>query len=388
MRDLKRLALAHHDRIVAIRRDLHRIPEPAYTEKKTSSYVASKLEDLKLIVETGLARFGVVGLLETGRPGKTLLIRADMDALPVTENTGLPFSSENEGVMHACGHDAHMAMVLGTAAALAEIKEEFSGNIKFVFQPAEEGPGGAKPMIEQGVMDDPVVDYSLGCHVWPGIPQGTIGVKAGKLMAAMDRFDILIKGHGCHGAMPHMGVDALEIGTRVVNALQRIVSREMNPLSPAVITVGQFNSGTTFNVIPAEAKMCGTTRTFDREVWESWKDRLEELLSGICGAHGAEYELDFQRGYPPLINDSEMAELAAAAAAETVGAKNVLVPEPTMGGEDMAFYLERSKGCFVFIGTGKPGCASLHNPCFDLDESILSSGVEYFCRMALKLLGA
>jgi amidohydrolase len=206
-------------------------------------------------------------------------------------------------------------------------------------------------------------------------------------MAAMDRFDILIKGHGCHGAMPHLGVDALEIGTRVVNALQRIVSREMNPLSPTVITVGQFQAGTTFNVIPGEASLSGTTRTFDRDVWESWQDRLEELLAGVCGAHGAEYELNFQRGYPPLVNDGEMSEIAAQAAAETVGAENLIEPEPTMGGEDMAFYLERSKGCFVFIGSGKPGCASLHNPCFDFDESILSSGVEYFCRMAHKLLG-
>jgi amidohydrolase len=388
MDDIKKLVSGHFDRVVEIRRDLHKIPEPAYTEKKTSAYVAARLEELGLEVSTGWAENGVVGLLRTGKPGKTVLIRSDMDALPVTEDTGLPFSSEHEGAMHACGHDAHMAMVLGAATALDEIKDRLSGNVKFVFQPAEEGPGGAKPMIEQGVMEDPHVDYSLGCHVWPAIPEGALGVKAGRLMAAMDRFDLTIKGQGCHGAMPQLGVDALEVGTRVVNALQRIVSRQMNPLSPTVVTVGSFQAGSTFNVIPGEATMCGTTRTFDRDVWETWDERLDRIVGGICGAFGAEYELDFRRGYPPLLNDPDMAELAARTAAEVAGPDNVIEPEPTMGGEDMAFYLEKSKGCFVFVGTGTPGCAPLHNPKFTFDEKIMQGGVEYYCRMALKLLGS
>jgi amidohydrolase len=387
MDDIKKLAARHFERVVEIRRDLHRIPEPAYTEKKTSAYVAEKLSELGLEPTTGLAEHGMAALLETGRPGKTLLIRADMDALPVTENTGLPFASEHEGAMHACGHDAHMAMALGAAMAISEIKDRLSGNVKFVFQPAEEGPGGAKPMIEQGVMENPQVDYSLGCHLWPAIPAGSLGVKAGRLMAAMDRFDITIKGRGCHGAMPQLGVDALEVGTRVVQALQRIVSREMNPLSPTVVTVGRFQAGSTFNVIPGEATMCGTTRTFDREVWDSWDERLDKILAGICGACGAEYELDFQRGYPPLLNDPELAEITAGAAAETVGAENVVEPEPTMGGEDMAFFLEKSKGCYVFVGAGFEGCAPLHNPAFTFDEKIMAGGVELYCRMALELLG-
>jgi amidohydrolase len=384
---IKTLAHKHAERVTSFRRDLHKIPEPAYTEQKTSDYVAERLEEMGLSVTTGLAEYGVVGLFETGKPGKTLMIRADMDALPVTEETGLDFASEHDCAMHACGHDAHMAMALGAALAIPEIAGELCGNVKFVFQPAEEGPGGAKPMIEQGVMDDPQVDYSLGCHVWPAVPEGYLGVKAGRLMAAMDRFDITIKGQGCHGAMPHLGVDALEVGTQVVSALQRVVSRQMNPLSPTVVTVGSFTAGSTFNVIPGEATMCGTTRTFDREVWESWDKRLDNLVGGICRAFGADYELKFQPGYPPLVNDPDMAALAAQAAAETVGQENVIEPEPTMGGEDMAFYLEKSKGCFVFVGCGTPGCASLHNPKFDFNEKILASGVEYYIRMAHKLLG-
>jgi len=383
----KTLAHKHAQHVIGFRRDLHKIPEPAYTEQKTSAYVAALLEEMGLAVTTGLAEYGVVGLFETGRPGKTLMIRADMDALPVAEETGLAFASEHDCAMHACGHDAHMAMALGAALAIQEIADELSGNVKFVFQPAEEGPGGAKPMIEQGVMDNPKVDYSLGCHVWPAVPEGYLGVKAGRLMAAMDRFDITIKGQGCHGAMPHLGVDALEVGTQVVSALQRVVSRQMNPLSPTVVTVGSFTAGSTFNVIPGEATMCGTTRTFDREVWESWEQRLDNLVGGICRAFGADYELKFQSGYPPLVNDPDMAELAAQAAAETVGQENVIKPEPTMGGEDMAFFLEKSKGCYVFVGCGTPGCASLHNPRFDFNEKILASGVEYYLRMAHKLLG-
>ncbi len=204
MLDIKQLVNEHKDLITNTRRNLHRIPETAYTEKKTSAYVAEYLNSEGLEVQTGIAQYGVVGLMATGRPGPTLMIRADMDALPITEETGLPFASTHEGAMHACGHDAHMAIVLGTVTVLNKIKDKLKGNIKFLFQPAEEGPGGAKPMIDEGVMENPKVDYSLGCHVWPEIPEGTIGVKAGPILAAMDRFDIKIVGRGGHGAMPHL----------------------------------------------------------------------------------------------------------------------------------------------------------------------------------------
>jgi len=386
MIDFRKLVRDHEDLIINTRRDLHRIPEPAYTEQKTSAYVADHLEKLDLKVKTGIAEFGIVGLLETDRPGPTLLIRSDMDALPVTEETGLPFASTHEKAMHACGHDGHMAMVLGAATALHKIRSELKGNIKFLFQPAEEGPGGAKPMIEAGVMENPEVDYAFGCHLWPAIPEGTVGVKAGPLMAAMDRFDIKIVGKGGHGAMPHMCVDALEVGTQVVNALQRLVSRKMNPLQPAVVTVASFHAGSTFNVIPGEAELSGTTRTFDRDVWSSWPDRMERVVRHVCASMDADYELTYSQGYPPTLNDEDMADTVRRCAADVVGTDRVVEPEPTMGGEDMSFFLERSKGCYFFLGTGTEGCAPLHNAKFDFNEDVLLLGVETYCRIASALL--
>ncbi len=385
--DLKQLVHEHKDLIVKTRRDLHLIPEPAYTEKKTAAYVAEYLDKEGLDLRTEIARYGVVGTMDTSKPGKTLLIRSDMDALPVNEETGLEFASTHAGAMHACGHDGHMAMVLGAATVLNKIKDNLKGTIKFLFQPAEEGPGGAKPMIEEGVMDNPSVDYAVGCHLWPAIAEGTIGVKAGPLMAAMDRFDLRIIGQGGHGAMPHLCVDALEIGTQVVSALQRIVSRQMNPLLPSVVTVGSFHAGTTFNVIPGEAEMCGTTRTFDRDIWVSWPQRLEKIIGGVCESMGASYELKYSQGYPPLLNDAGMAEVVARCAQEVVGKENVVEPESTMGGEDMAFYLEKSKGCFFFLGVGREGCAPIHNSKFDFNEDVMLLGIETYCRVAIDLLG-
>jgi len=386
MEALKDFVIAQKDRIIAMRRYLHRIPETAFQESKTASYVAKALLETGLEVQTGIATHGVVGLMKTGRPGPTLMIRADMDALPIKEETGLPFSSEHEGAMHACGHDGHMAMVLGAAAILKKIGDRLRGSIKFLFQPAEEGPGGAKPMIDEGVMENPRVDYSLGCHVWPALTAGTIGVKAGPIMAAMDRFDILIEGEGGHGAMPHLCVDALEVGTQVVNALQRIVSRQMNPLKPAVVTVGQFHAGSAYNVIAAEAKLCGTTRTFEEETWNSWEERIDRIVAGVCKSMGAKYRLHYQRGYPPTVNDPFMADVVRRCASEVVGPDHVLAPEPTMGGEDMSFYLQRSKGCYFFLGVGREGCGPVHQARFDLDEEALLLGTETYCRVALELL--
>jgi amidohydrolase len=387
MCDIKKLVKQHKDLIINTRRALHRIPEPAYTEEKTSAYVADYLKKEDIKVQTGIAHTGVMALMKLAGPGKTLMFRSDIDALPVSEETGLPFASKHKGAMHACGHDAHMAMVLGAVTILNKVKGKLNGTIKFVFQPAEEGPGGAKSMIEAGVMENPHVDHSIGCHVWPAIPEGTIGVKAGRLMAAMDRFDIKILGKGGHGAMPHQCIDALEVGTQVVNALQRIASRQMNPLSPTVVTIGSFHAGTTFNVIPGEAELCGTTRTFDRDIWNSWPERIEKIVRAVCQSMGADYELKYTQGYPPLLNDESMAEVVSRCAGDVVGKKRVIEPEPTMGGEDMAFYLERSKGCYFFLGVGRQGCAPIHNPKFDLNEEVLLIGAETYCRVAFELLG-
>jgi amidohydrolase len=388
MVDIRKIVGEHKDLIIKTRRDLHRIPEVGYTEEKTSTYVADYLKREGLEVQTGIAQFGVVGLLDSGRPGPTLLIRADMDALLLQEETGLEFASTHDGVMHACGHDAHMAMGLGAATVLNRLKENLTGTIKFVFQPAEEGPGGAKPMIDEGVMENPKVDYAIGCHVWPEIPEGTIGVRSGPFLAAMDRFDLKIFGKGGHGAMPHLCIDALEVGTQVVNALQRISSRHMYPLEPTVVTVGSFHAGTTFNIIPKEAEMCGTTRTFNLDIWDSWEPRLEKVIRGVCDSMGAEFELKFSKGYPPTINDDDISEVVRRCAAEVVDQEKVVEPEQTMGGEDMSFFLQRAKGCFFALGVGREDFAKVHNPKFMFNEDVLSLGVETHCRVALELLGS
>jgi amidohydrolase len=284
--------------------------------------------------------------------------------------------------MHACGHDAHMTMVLGAATVFNKIKNELTGNIKFLFQPAEEGPGGAKPMVAAGVMENPKVDYSIGCHVWPDIPEGTIGVRSGPFLAAMDRFDLKIIGRGGHGAMPHLCTDALEVGTQVVNALQRIASRHMDPLEPTVVTVGTFHAGTAFNIIPGEAELSGTTRTFDPETWKTWEARVEKVVRGVCESMGVDFELKYSQGYPVTINDESTAEVVRRCAAKVVGEDRVVEPQRTMGGEDFAFYAQKSKGCFFALGVGREGAAPVHNPKFD----VLLLGVETHCQVGLELL--
>jgi amidohydrolase len=375
------------EQVIAARRDLHRIPETGFNEVKTSAYVAEKLKALGLEVQTGIATHGVVGLLSTGKPGPTLMIRADMDALPITEQTGLAFASTHPGCMHACGHDSHMAMALGAATVLNRLQDRIKGNVKFVFQPAEEGPGGAQPMIAAGVMENPKVDYAVGCHLWTERPEGYIGIRPGPFMAAMDRFDLKITGKGGHGAQPHLCVDALEIGTQVVAALQRMVSRHMNPIEPAVVTVGTFHAGTAFNITPSEAVMSGTTRTFNEEIWNSWERRMERVVKGVCESMGAGYELTYTRGYPPTINDAKMAEVVRRCAIQVVGDERVVEPDLSMGGEDMAFFLKLAPGCYYCIGVGREGAAPLHNSKFDFNEDLMQLGVETHCRIALDLLG-
>jgi amidohydrolase len=386
MPDLNQLVQLQKETLIADRRNLHRIPETGFNEAKTSAYVAERLTQQGLEVQTGIAGTGVVGLLSAGRPGPTLMIRADMDALPITEETGLPFASTHPGCMHACGHDSHMAMALAAAAVLHKLRDRLGGNVKFVFQPAEEGPGGAQPMIAAGVLENPTVDYAIGCHLWAERPEGYIGVRPGAFMAAMDRFDLKIIGRGGHGAQPHLCVDALEIGTQVVAALQRIVSRQMDPIEPAVVTVGSFNAGTAFNIIPTEAVMSGTTRTFNEEIWNSWEDRVVRVVKGVCESMGAGWELKYTRGYPPTVNDAQMAEVVRRCAVQVVGEERVVAPALTMGGEDMSFFLRRVPGCYYCIGVGREGAAPLHNPKFDFKEDLMLLGVETHCRIALELL--
>lgn len=390
MTELNCIVKKYASTIFDYRHALHRIPEAGFKEQKTSAFVESRLRELGLDIKTNIAQYGITGLMTGTGPesgtGKTLMIRADMDGLPIQEETGLPFASTHDGVMHACGHDGHMAMVLGAALVLDSMRDKLNGRIKFLFQPAEEGPGGAKPMVEAGVMEDPHVDYALGAHLWPALDQGKVGVKQGPLMAAMDFFDLTITGKGGHGAMPHLCIDPVDTAAQVINALQRIVSRQMTPTSPAVVTVGSIQGGASHNIIPDCVTLKGTTRTFDRDVWVSFQDRMDKIISGICKAMGAEYTLDYKPGYPPMINDKDMADLVERCAVRAVGRDNVVAPESTMGGEDMAFFLEKAKGCYIFLGTGRPGCRPLHNAGFDFDEQVLLTGVEVFCETALTLL--
>ncbi len=385
--DIKTIVSENNELVRTLRRRLHRIPEAGFKEEKTSRFVARFLKDLGLEVETGVARCGVVGHLKCADSGKTLLIRADMDGLPVTEETGLAFASTHRGMMHACGHDGHMSMVLVTARILKDLASRMKGHVKFVFQPAEEGPGGALSMIEEGVMENPRVDYSLGCHVWPHIPEGCIGIRPGPLMAAMDRFDLTVLGKGGHGAMPHLSVDTIDVAAQIVNALQRVVSRQTDPTRPAVLSVGTFHAGSAFNVIPKEAVLTGTTRTFDRDLWQRFPDRMEKVIGGVCDSMGASYQLKYVKGFPPVINDEEMSARVRRSAEAVVGKDRVVVPEPTMGGEDMAYFLERSKGCYFFLGVGRKNGASLHHGRFDFNENVLPLGVETYCRAAWDLLG-
>jgi amidohydrolase len=373
--------------IIELRRALHKIPETGFNEVKTSSFIARTLEQAGFEVTTGIAKTGVTALLKGNGPGKTLLLRSDIDGLPIAEETDLPFASTHPGFMHACGHDGHMAILLGTAMILKKLKDQFSGQIKFVFQPAEEGPGGAKPMIEEGVLDNPKVDYALGLHLWASIPENKIALKAGPFMAAMDRFDLDIIGKGGHGAMPHLCKDPVDAAAQVINTLQRVVSRQMNPLSPTVVTIGTIQGGAAFNIIPDKVHLSGTTRTLDKEVWKGWESRLEHIINGVCTAAGVKYKLDYQPGYPPLINDSAVTEIARQAAVETVGSENVIEAEATMGGEDMAFYLEQVPGCYAFIGIGTPGCAPHHNSHFAFNEEVLGTGVKYLCNLVMEISG-
>ena len=386
--DIRQLVQEQRDRIVSFRQDLHRIPETGFNEKKTADYVAAQLKEAGIEVQTGVGRTGVVGLLkgEAAPSNRVLMIRADMDALPIKEETNLPFASTHPNVMHACGHDGHMAMALGAAILLKRLQARWKGTIKFVFQPAEERVGGAVPMIEAGVMENPTVNCAIGCHIWPGLPEGTIGIRSGAIMAAMHRFDIHIIGRGGHGAMPHLCVDAVDVGAQVVNALQRVVSRQMNPLSPTVLTIGSFHAGSAFNVIAGEAILSGTARTFDRDIWRSWPIRIENIVSGVCQAMGAGYHVEYWEGFPPVVNDESVTKWVRTCAVQTVGEERVVDFDPAMTGEDMAFFLERTKGCYYLLGAGHKDTAPLHNSRFTFNEDILLTGVETHCRAALTML--
>jgi amidohydrolase len=373
--------------VIADRRHLHEHPELGMHEVETAKFVAGRLAALGVEdIRTGISETGVTGLIRGSAPGpgKVVLVRADMDALPIQEENDVEYRSQTDGVMHACGHDAHTAILLGVARVLMDRRDQFSGTVKLCFQPCEEtGPGGAAWMIEQGVLEDPAVDACFGLHVWQNEPVGDVLVSAGPVMAASDRFDIRIQGKGGHGAMPNVCVDPIVVGMAIVNALQTIVSREVDPTESAVVTVGEFHAGEAPNVIPDTARIRGTVRTFTPEVQNHIEKRIVELAKGIGAAMRAEVTAEYRRGVPATTNHPAMAEIARRAAVAVVGEEHVRPQVPTMGGEDMSFFLIEKPGCYFFVGTNNAGRGLTwghHHPKFDIDEEALGIGIETMVR--------
>ena len=357
-----------YEDMVAIRRYLHQHPELSFKEEKTAAYIANTYEELGIPYEKNVGGNGVVATLKGGKPGKKIALRADFDALPIQEENDVPYKSTVPNVMHACGHDGHTATLLGIAKAAKSLQDQLPGTLVFVHQHAEEyAPGGAKPIIETGILDD--VDAVFGTHLWSDTPLGTIETADKEFMAGADRFEIEIIGKGGHGAQPHQTKDAVLIGSQVVTALQQIISRRLDPLHTAVITVGTFEAGAAFNVIADSAKLTGTVRTFDTAVQEQIKMEIENVLKGITTANGASYTYEYIEGYPPVINHPAEAQLVLDASKEVAEVQEANKVLPTMTGEDFSYYLHDKPGAFFFTGAKKEDhYYPHHHPKFDFDE--------------------
>ena len=378
------------DWLVEIRRTIHMHPELGFEEVETSKLVSEWLERFGLQVKRGVAETGVVGLLQGSQPGRTVAIRADMDALPLDEANQVPYVSKVKGKMHACGHDAHVAILLGVAKYFSSIKDQLKGNIKWIFQPAEEGGGGGKVMVEEGVLENPKVDAIFGTHVFPLLPVGKVGIYEREGLAAADRVKIKIIGKGGHGAMPHLCKDPILAAGHVITQLHSIVSRNINPLDSAVITIGKISGGTAINIIPDEVEMLVTVRSLSPQVREELNRRMEEVVQGVARSFEMDYRYEFEYGYPVLINDPKMSKLVASACSKGIGEENVVVLKPSMGSEDFSFYLEKISGSFFRLGirNEKKGIIHpYHSSLFDIDEEVLPFGVEMFVRIIDQYLG-
>lgn len=374
-----------------LREEFHRHPEAAFEEKETSALIAAELRKIgSYQITENICGHGILAEIHGSKPGKAVALRADMDALQITEETGLPFCSQTPGMMHACGHDNHITMLLGAAHLLAQFQDQISGTVRLIFQPAEElsPKGGSRSMIEAGALKG--IDAIFGLHVWPGLPLGTFGVKAGPLMAASDHFYVKIHGKSGHAATPEAGIDSLLAGAQFVTAAQSIISRNTDPLKSAVISIGTFKAGTRYNIIAEDCALEGTCRTFDPDVRDLAERRLGEVLKGICTLSQCTGELDYERGYMAVNNDAAMSDYVHKTAASLFGAeKSVLVPHPSMCAEDFAFYLDHVPGAFAWIGTAKEGDPSwpLHSSHFTANEDILWRGAALLASLALNFKG-
>ncbi|MGD0472310.1 MAG: M20 family metallopeptidase [Candidatus Velthaea sp.] len=366
-----------HDEMVALRRHLHMHPELSMVEHATAAFVARELAPLGLDeIRTGVGETGVVGTLVGGKPGPVTLLRADMDGLPILESNAVPYRSRNDGIMHACGHDGHVAILLAAAQRLAAQRADVPGTLVFCFQPGEEGKAGALKMINDGVLENPHVERTFALHLYSGLDVGKIGVRDGPFFASADEFDLIIRGQGGHGAMPQLSFDPIVAGAHVVSLLQTVISREIAPKDPAVVTVGAFSSGTTFNVIPDTAHLKGTVRAFDEEVRRSMPERMERVIKGVAAALRVEYQFDYHWSYPPTVNDKAVNDVVRAVGAAELGADNVVEHDIVMWAEDMSFMQNERPGAYFIVGSrgGESTAVPHHNASFDLDERALDIG--------------
>lgn len=379
-----------HNEMTAWRRDLHEHPETGFEERRTAAVVADKLKAFGVDeVHTDIATTGVVGVLRAGSGGRMIGLRADMDALPIQESTGLPYASKTDGTMHACGHDGHTTMLLGAAKYLAETRN-FDGTICLIFQPAEELLGGGRVMLEEGLLERFPVEQVYGLHNWPRRPLGAFAMRPGPVMAAADRFTMNLRGVGGHAAMPHFCRDPLVAGAQIIIALQSIVARNLDPIEQAVISATQMHAGDAYNVIPRDAMITGTARSFAPAVRDLLERRIGEIAKSVAEALEVEIDVQYERGYPPTVNSSAETELAAVAAAEVGGQERVdRDPPRVMGAEDFSYMLEQRPGCYIFMGNGGDDDAPmLHSPDYDFNDEALPYGASYWARLAEHILPA
>jgi len=371
----------NYDEIVSIRHQIHMEPEIAFEEVKTAALVAETLKKLGIETRTGIAKTGVLGTLHGKGPGRTVLLRADMDALPVDEMADVPYRSKVKGKMHACGHDAHTSGLLGAAMILSELRDSFDGCVKFMFQPAEEEDGGALPMIEEGILESPKVDAAFGCHLWGLMKEGKVAVSGGPIMASPDVFDLEIKGKGGHGAQPHLTIDPIAVSAAIITAFHNMTGRRVDPLVPAVVSVCSINGGEVHNVIPEKVIMNGTIRTLDEETRQRIPMELEKLANGIAESMGATATFIYGKRFPVLVNDHEMARLARDSFKKHAGDENVSDNQiQSMGGEDFAYLGQHVPSAYAFIGIAEDEASPVlhHNPFFGFDDSnmkLLSKGL-------------
>ena len=377
-----------HDRLVAWRRYLHMNPEVAFQEHRTSAFIADTLREIPGIEVSRLTETSVVGILRMPRAGRTIAVRADIDALPIDEESDVVYRSTIPGSMHACGHDGHTAIALGLATLLARYRVDLAGEVRFIFQHAEElAPGGAEELVEKGVMDG--VDEVIGLHLWSSLPFGRIGLISGAAMAAPDTFECHVIGRGGHAAAPHETVDPIVIASAIVGSLQQIVSRAVDPLDHVVVSVTQFIAGTTFNVIPNSAYLSGTVRTFDEKLRTSVPQMMERIIRGITDAHDASYRFTFERGYRPVVNDPDLTERLKQVVIDNFGLDTLADLRPSMGGEDFSAYQQKAPGVFAFVGARNEERGIVqphHHPRFDIDERSLDVGLRYLTAATLCLL--